>query len=264
MTRKSLRPCENTYGSLKRLEWIERHISPGDKVLEVGCGTGVMITLPLLERGVDVVGLDLDGPSISYGERVARQHGLDPERLLCRDLNDLEGAWDVIVLSEVLEHQTDIQVQDLLRLVYSRLAPGGFIMVTAPNGRGWFELESYLWFRIGVGRLLTATRLVSGVEYVKRLFLGDYTDTPYVSTLDASPHLQRFSIRSLAQAVTDAGFRVRETDGSVLMSGPFSNVAFTGIRPIMSSNRRLGSRFKRAAASFFVAAQKPATDAASS
>ncbi len=253
----SIRPRENAYGSLKRLRWMERHIKPGDRVLEVGCGTGVMITFPLCEAGVEVLGLDLDPESVAYGQRVAREIGVNPDVIRCQDLNDVSGLWNVIIVSEVLEHQTDDGVRKLLQLIRSRMAPGGTILVTSPNGRGWFELESWLWFKLKLGRLLYMTRVALLIATLKRRLIGGYEDSPYLSTLDGSPHLQRFSLESLSDAIADAGFLVTESDGSVLMSGPFSHTLFTGIEPVMALNVRLGSRFKRRAASFFVAGQAP-------
>jgi SAM-dependent methyltransferase len=254
--RAAIRPHENVYGSLKRLTWIERLLQPGDSVLEVGCGTGVMLTLPLSEQGIDVVGLDLDSASIEYGRRVAEKAGVDPGVLRCIDLRELSGAWDVIILSEVLEHQSDRGVHELLSLIHSRLRPRGNLLVTVPNGRGWFELESWLWFRTGIGSLLEKLRIDALTWSIKRRFIGDYTDTPYLSTLDSSPHLQRFSLTSIQETLADAGFQVLGFGGSAMFAGPFTNLIFTGMSRAMRVNCRLGERIPSRASGFFLHAAK--------
>jgi SAM-dependent methyltransferase len=249
-------PRENTYGSVKRLRWIERHLRPGDRILEVGCGTGYMITMPLMAAGHDVRGTDLDPRGIAYGREVAREAGLDSERLVSVDLRELDERFDVVILSEVLEHQTDAGVVELLGLIHERLAPGGRLLVTVPNGYGWFELESALWFRARIGALVERLRIDVVVRLLKRRLFGDYVDAAHPSAVDTSPHLQRFTLRSIARRVEGAGFRVTERTGSVLAAGPFSNLLVTGVEPLMALNCRVGTRAPALASGFFVAAER--------
>ena len=88
-------PRENVYGSVKRLDWIRSQIRPGDRVVDLGCGTGFMITLPLLREGVDVTGVDLDAGSVALGRRILTAAGEDPERLREQLLETVEGSFDV-------------------------------------------------------------------------------------------------------------------------------------------------------------------------
>ena len=136
-------------------------------MLEVGCGTGYMITMPLLVAGYRVEGIDLDRESIDYGRVIAAGAGLDPGALSDRNLETINESFDVVILSEVLEHQTDRGVDHLLHLVFEHLRPGGKVLVTVPNGYGWFELESFVWYRLRVGRFLEITRLNLVLHYLK-------------------------------------------------------------------------------------------------
>ena len=83
---------ENIYGHRKRLEWILRHVHPGQRVVELGCGTGHMITRPLLKLGYDAYGVDLDERSIQFGRERFRREGLDPHRLLANNIDTLSAS----------------------------------------------------------------------------------------------------------------------------------------------------------------------------
>ena len=77
-----------------------------------------------------MVGIDLDEPSISYGRDLLRRNSLAPDALRVADLG-----------------------LSTLSTIRDRLRPGGRLLVTVPNGYGWFELEARLWFWAGIARL---------------------------------------------------------------------------------------------------------------
>lgn len=68
---------ENIYGHGKRLEWTVSHLADSDRVLEMGCRTGHMITLPLLHLASDAVGVETDAASIEYGQPGPSEEGFD-------------------------------------------------------------------------------------------------------------------------------------------------------------------------------------------
>lgn len=244
---------ENVYGSQKRLRWIASHLGPNDLIVDFGCGTGAMVTLPLARLGCRVIGLDSDERSVEFGRRLLAAEGLDPELIRCSRLADLEVAPDVIIASEVLEHLPEPALGDSLDAMRRKLKPDGSLLVTVPNGYGWFEIESFLWHRTGVGALLEWTRGSGAIVRLKRRLLGADPD-PHPSTLSPSPHVQRFTFRAICSRLEAHGFAVREAGGSVFACGPFSNLLVTGPGRLMRLNAALGTRFPRAAAAFFVRA----------
>ena len=240
---------ENIYGHRKRLEWILRHIHPEQRVVELGCGTGHMITRPLLKMGYDAYGVDLDQQSITFGRERFEQQGLDPDRLQAMDINALPFHADVVIASEVLEHVPDNQLGTLMQSVQQGLTPGGKLLVTVPNGYGWFELEALLWNRFGLNRLFFWNGYYEVIK--KRIFGQDCLDhTPI--TLADSPHVQRFTMSSIQRLLRESGFEVRSTTGSVLFAGPPSHCLFSGIPPVMQLNRWLGTCFKHIASGFYL------------
>lgn len=243
---------ENIYGHLKRLQWIISHITGADTIVELGCGTGSMISLPLTRMGYFISGLDTDEKSIAFGQKLFQKEGFDPKTLKRMDLSELDMIPDVIIAAEVLEHMHREDLLNTLCTIREKLKPGGLLLITVPNGYGWFEMESFVWFKTGIGRLLERSKIVSFVRHLKGVLFGKEIDTLYPSTLSNSSHLQRFTYHSIIRLLEDNGFEVAGSEGSVLLAGPFSNLFFTGIRPVMKINSLLGNWFPRWASGFYI------------
>lgn len=102
-------------------------LRPGARILEVGCGTGSNIAL--LQGFGRVDAIEPDGPARALA---ARRSGLDVRGgFLPADGPSIEdGAYDLIVLLDVLEHiPEDGPALEVLR---AKLAPGGRLLVTVP------------------------------------------------------------------------------------------------------------------------------------
>jgi len=251
---------ENMYGHSKRLKWIISQLKESDSIVEFGCGTGYMITRPLSVMGYSATGIDLDSASIEYGREIFQLEGLDSDRLLNCDLSDLDLLPDVIIASEVLEHIPDEQLSDILQIIRSKTNPEGSLLVTVPNGYGWFELESFLWFKTGVGFLLSTLGVVRVLNLFKQTLLDRDIEPSYPASVADSPHVQRFTFQSIQALLKREGFEIVSIKGSVLFAGPFSNLFFTGIKPIMNLNCRLGDLFPKISAGFYCHCRLKKTD----
>ena len=74
------------------LEILRRQFAPGDRVLELGCGTGLE-TIPLAEAGVEIVAIDISGGMLRELNRKAREasvHGrVETRQGAIRDLSKI-------------------------------------------------------------------------------------------------------------------------------------------------------------------------------
>ena len=239
-----------------RLDWIHAYAGDGSRVLEIGCGTGWGVALPLLLSGIDVVGSDLDAESVARGQEIMSSYGIDGTAVLFeRDAAEMYGEFDIVILSEVMEHLTNATRDQVLKVVAAKLAAGGTLLITTPNGYGWFELEQAIWTKLGFRSLVAKLRLGRKLTPLRKRVGGDGWTSSHPNTLSSSPHVQRFTLRGLVRTMEESGFEVVEARGSSFFAGPFTASLFSGVSWFGRMNQRLGVAFPRVAADFYVAAR---------
>jgi SAM-dependent methyltransferase len=174
-----------------------RRLSPASvEVLDVGCGNGLNVSLPVAQRGFNVTGIDLHGPSI---EAARSRQSLANLRFVQASFEDFHAdrLFDVVILSDVLEHVRD--PDGMLRWATRQLNLGGELLISVPNGYGPFEIEQFLVRRGVLAPLLWLTRKAVGLgAEIKHLLVSapepGNTPSPLVCNED-SPHIQFFSLR---------------------------------------------------------------------
>ena len=127
---------------------IARHVAPGGRVLDVGCGDGALMAALRDDKQVDARGLELDGANVAAC--VAR--GLSViQGDADADLADYpDAAFDYAILSQTLQTtmRPDRVLEELLRI-------GRKAFISFPNFAHWGVRLSLLWGgRMPVTRLL--------------------------------------------------------------------------------------------------------------
>jgi SAM-dependent methyltransferase len=185
-------PPEDSYGRLKRLRFVDETIAAlrPRRILDVGCGSGTQLTRPLAEAfpEIEILAVDDDARSVAWA-RAQRP----PANLRFDAPDAVEGAFDLVIASEVLEHV--VAPDRFLAGLRGRLAPGGRLVLTVPNGYG-----SYEWMS-----LLEAGVTLSGV---RRLLRSRSTPADEADTFAVSPHVNFFSLGELEELFDAAGLRV--------------------------------------------------------
>ena len=106
-------------------------LRPGDRVLDVGCGTGRDVAW-LRERGFDACGVDASAEMVAQG---GVRYGLGAEHLRVDRLPTLgsaEGDFTAVTCIHVLHHLDDRDLLDALYRLRSLLAPDGFLVIKVP------------------------------------------------------------------------------------------------------------------------------------
>jgi len=127
----------------RHVRMLSRGLAPGARVLDVGCGRGVLLS-SLADRGFEVHGFEISAAAVA---------GADP-RADIRVGNELQDAgypdacFDEVILWHVLEHLPD--PRRTLGEIRRILKPGGRLIVAVPNyrslqarwsGPAWFHLD---------------------------------------------------------------------------------------------------------------------------
>ena len=114
------------------LRFIAEMIEPRSRVLDIGCGGGIL-SEPLARLGASVVGADPSASNIAVAQRHAAQSGLtiNYRSTSAEALSQAREAFDVVLAMEVVEHVADVGL--FVDLAASMVKPGGLLFVATLN-----------------------------------------------------------------------------------------------------------------------------------
>lgn len=113
-----------------RQRFVLRHLESGQAVLDIGVGNGTLERLSLA-KGIDIHALD---PSERAIQRLRGDMGLEDRAQVgyAQAIPFRDSEFDVVVMSEVLEHLDDTALSSALKEVKRVLKPGGVLLITVP------------------------------------------------------------------------------------------------------------------------------------
>lgn len=169
-----------------RLNYIDERLDlPGKKVIDIGCGGG-LLSEGMARRGATVTGIDLGEAPLAVARLHAEQSGVEVEYLqvLAEEIAEQRaGEYDAVTCLEMLEHVPD--PSSVIRACAKLVKPGGQVFFSTINRNP----KAFLF-------------AIVGAEYVLRL-------------LPRGTHEYAKLIRpsELAGWSRDAGLDVRDTTG---------------------------------------------------
>ncbi|WGT63062.1 SAM-dependent methyltransferase [Variovorax paradoxus] len=104
--------------------------SPGNSVLEIGCGWGALALALAQGHGARVTGLTLSAEQLAHARQRVQEEGLSAQvDLRLQDYRDVQGSYDRIVSIEMLEAVGERYWPVYFNTLRRRLAPGGTAVV---------------------------------------------------------------------------------------------------------------------------------------
>jgi len=168
----------------ERLNQIADHVQPGERVLALDCGPGVMAR-KLADRGAQVIGVDMSAVAVAR----AREKGIEAHHvdLDVEPLPFADGSFDTLLSDSGLEHR--FHVERALDEAVRVLRPGGTCILALPNLGHW---RYRLW-----------------------LLCGRF---PYVPNSPTDPtHLRFFTMREGKALLQERDIDILATDGTVCL-----------------------------------------------
>ncbi|WP_410567452.1 class I SAM-dependent methyltransferase [Amycolatopsis sp. cmx-4-61] len=123
-SRIALAGRERRYRELVRLAGVQ----PGERVLDVGCGSGYLTGLAA-EAGASALGVDASEPMIDYCRRTVGSASCRFEVGTAQALPVGDGEFDVVLTSMVLHHLPDADQPAALTEMHRVLRSGGRLLL---------------------------------------------------------------------------------------------------------------------------------------
>jgi 2-polyprenyl-3-methyl-5-hydroxy-6-metoxy-1,4-benzoquinol methylase len=126
-------------------------LAPGDRMLDAGCGSGILAAMAAEIPGTRVLGVDANPAAVEFASRTFDRPNLSFRLGLVDELEELSrppGSFEKISFLEVIEHLSRAQGETILAQFAHLLTPGGRVVLTTPNRRSPWPLIEWLLDRL--------------------------------------------------------------------------------------------------------------------
>lgn len=232
---------EDLWGYGKRLRFVRSiigealsgYLNSEIRILDIGCGNGSQLALPLVSDQFQVFGIDTDEHSIAHARSLAANARNAHFRCMSIEEFSSEDLFHVVILSEVLEHVED--PKKLLANAASRMRRDGVMVVTVPNGYGGFEIDSWIFRELGLQKLVDAltknNQILGATDNIE------------------SGHIQFFTRKRLRRLFDECGLVITRAGVGPLLAGPIAGHTIARSDGFLKWNVRITERLPTSFAS---------------
>lgn len=157
-------------------------LSPGKRVLEIGCGWGTFAAYAAEHYGVEVVGISISHEQLVYAKKYANDK-ISFEYMDYRHMPyEWRGTFDAVVSIEMIEAVGPRNLRAYFGAAYSALKPGGVFLVQAILGSG--EPDEWISVYIFPGGVLpSVTQIARSIDGLFHIAGWESFGTDYDKTL---------------------------------------------------------------------------------
>jgi ubiquinone/menaquinone biosynthesis C-methylase UbiE len=151
------------------VEYVRRVLSPGGRVLDLGCGTAPVLSL-LRKEGISCSGIDVAEDMVRRARERLRSMGLDDgdlQRGDCCHTPYADASFDVVVCLGVISYVENYTV--VLEEINRVLKPGGYAFISFRN-----QFNPILWDPVRV--LKTIAKKATGTLKPEPYAIGRFMD----------------------------------------------------------------------------------------
>ncbi len=137
---------------------VINEIEPNGNLLDIGTGTGKLIQILSLEKGIESIGVDTNLEMIKEAELKLKETNVKVLKIEANKKLPFENdSFDTITICSVLFHLKNEHIDFMLKDAHQLLKKDGKIIVLTPTGKGNFftltksyfsfkNLSAYIWF----------------------------------------------------------------------------------------------------------------------
>ncbi len=168
-------------------------LSPGESLLDIGCGWGTFVARAARDFGVRAHGVTLAREQVDFGtSRIAAYGVTDRAKVEVRDYRNVTGRFDKIVSLEMVEHVGVKNLADYFKKVHELLADDGLFVLQWTGIRKLYQPQNPL-----------TALMLKPEDLIWALFMNRYI----FPGADAS-----LPLSSMLRAAEDAGFEIEDVE----------------------------------------------------
>lgn len=143
-------------------EEIEKHVPKEGRIIDIGCGYGLLANfLALRSSKRDVIGIDLSVGRVRVAQKTTDSRTRVQFKLM--DALDLRlGEYSTVVMSDFLHHIDSEAQEELLTRCYQELPTGSFLIIQEvddrPRWKYWFAIMSDKILNVGERQFFRSSR----------------------------------------------------------------------------------------------------------
>jgi SAM-dependent methyltransferase len=208
--------------TLREVEFIEASlgVKPGGQVLDVGCGYG-RHAIELVQRGLDVTGLDLSLPLLLRAADEAQRRAMSVN-FVHADMREMafdkqfDGAYCMLTSFGYFDEETNLRVAEGIARA---LKPGGRLLLDLVN-RDYIvaDLPSRVWWE---GNGCVVLEEVDFNFHTSRILTHRSIVFEDGRQIEQEISIRAYSLHEIGRLLRQAGFRVIDISGSLATRGHF-------------------------------------------